>query len=144
LKAALFTKKKFERKAAVGGVVKPYLAQIPEEEAVKKGQIKKIVSRLEEELLREVVLDERTRFDGRRLDEIRDIEVLTGVLPRTHGSALFTRGETRPGHRHPRHQPRRPGDRGVRGREHPEVHAALQLPPVLRRRGEVPARPRPA
>jgi len=94
LKAALFTKKKFERKAAVGGVVKPYLAQIPEEEAVKKGQIKKIVSRLEEELLREVVLDERTRFDGRRLDEIRDIEVLTGVLPRTHGSALFTRGET--------------------------------------------------
>jgi len=40
------------------------------------------------------VLDERTRFDGRRLDEIRDIEVLTGVLPRTHGSALFTRGET--------------------------------------------------
>ncbi len=94
LKAALFTKKKFERKAAVSGVVKPYLAQVPEEEAVKKGQIKKIVSRLEEELLREVVLNERTRFDGRRLDEIRDIEVLTGVLPRTHGSALFTRGET--------------------------------------------------
>src|SRR4051794_922545 len=94
LKAALFTKKKFERKAAVRGVVKPYLAQVPEEEAVKKGQIKKIVSRLEEELLREVVLNERTRFDGRRLDEIRDIEVLTGVLPRTHGSALFTRGET--------------------------------------------------
>jgi polyribonucleotide nucleotidyltransferase len=94
LKFALSTKKKFERKAEVNGVVKPYLAQIPEEEAAKRGQVKKIVSRLEEELLREVVLNERTRFDGRRLDEIRDIEVLTGVLPRTHGSALFTRGET--------------------------------------------------
>jgi polyribonucleotide nucleotidyltransferase len=94
LKFALSTKKKFERKAEVNGVIKPYLAQIPEEEAAKRGQVKKIVSRLEEELLREVVLNERTRFDGRRLDEIRDIEVLTGVLPRTHGSALFTRGET--------------------------------------------------
>jgi polyribonucleotide nucleotidyltransferase len=94
LKFALFTKKKFDRKAEVNGVIKPYLAQIPEEEAAKRGQVKKIVSRLEEELLREVVLIERTRFDGRRLDEIRDIEVIASVLPRTHGSALFTRGET--------------------------------------------------
>ena len=35
-----------------------------------------------------------TRFDNRRLDEIRNIEIEVGVLPRTHGSALFTRGET--------------------------------------------------
>ena len=39
-------------------------------------------------------MDERTRFDGRRLDEIRDISIEVGLLPRTHGSALFTRGET--------------------------------------------------
>jgi polyribonucleotide nucleotidyltransferase len=94
LKAALFNKHKFERKHAVNAVIKPYLAQVPEDEAAKKGQIKKIVSRLEEEILREVVLNDRTRFDGRRLDEIRNIEVEAGVLPRTHGSALFTRGET--------------------------------------------------
>ncbi len=94
LKAALFTKKKFERKAAVNAVVKPYLEQIPEEEAPKKAQVKKIVSRLEEEILREVVLDERTRFDNRRLDEVRSIDVQVSLLPRTHGSALFTRGET--------------------------------------------------
>src|SRR6185295_14498987 len=94
LKAALFTKKKFERKAAVNAVVKPYLEQIPEEEAQKKAQVKKIVSRLEEEILREVVLDERIRFDGRRLDEVRSIDVQVSLLPRTHGSALFTRGET--------------------------------------------------
>jgi polyribonucleotide nucleotidyltransferase len=94
LKSALFTKKKFERKSAVNAVVKPYLERIPEEEAAKKGQVRKIVSRLEEEILREVVLNDRIRFDGRRLDEIRAIEVEAGLLPRTHGSALFTRGET--------------------------------------------------
>jgi polyribonucleotide nucleotidyltransferase len=94
LKAALFTKKKFERKDAVAKVVKPYLEQIPAEELEKKSQVKKIVSVLEEEILREVVLRERTRFDSRRLDEVRQIDIEVGLLPRTHGSALFTRGET--------------------------------------------------
>ncbi|HYU32699.1 MAG TPA: polyribonucleotide nucleotidyltransferase [Thermoanaerobaculia bacterium] len=94
LKAALFTRKKFERKDAVNAVVKPYLEQLPAEEPEKKGQVKKIISRLEEEILREVVLNERTRFDSRRLDEVRSIEIEAGILPRTHGSALFTRGET--------------------------------------------------
>jgi polyribonucleotide nucleotidyltransferase len=94
LKGALFTKGKFERKAAVNGVVKPYVEQIPEDQADKKLHAKRIIGRLEEEILREVVLNEHTRFDGRRLDEIRPIEVEVGLLPRTHGSALFTRGET--------------------------------------------------
>ncbi|MEO1365686.1 MAG: polyribonucleotide nucleotidyltransferase, partial [Acidobacteriota bacterium] len=49
---------------------------------------------LEEDLLAEAVLEHRRRFDGRALDEVRDVNVGTGVLPRTHGSALFTRGET--------------------------------------------------
>ena len=94
LKAALFTKKKFERKDAVSAVVKPYIEQIPAEESAKRGQVKKIISRLEEETLRDVVLNERTRFDNRKLDEIRQIDIEVGLLPRTHGSALFTRGET--------------------------------------------------
>ncbi len=94
LKAALFTKKKFERKAAVGAVVKPYVEQIPAEEVEKKANVKKVVSRLEEEILREVVLNDKIRFDNRRLDEIRPISIDVGLLPRTHGSALFTRGET--------------------------------------------------
>jgi polyribonucleotide nucleotidyltransferase len=93
-KAALFRKGKFERKEAAAAVTKPYLEAIPEEEATRRGQVKKILTRLEEEILREVVLDERTRFDDRRLDEIRPIAVEVGLLPRTHGSALFTRGET--------------------------------------------------
>jgi polyribonucleotide nucleotidyltransferase len=94
LKAGLFRKGKFERKDAVTAVTKPYLDAIPAEDAARRGQVKKIITRLEEEILREVVLDERTRFDGRRLDEIRSIDVEVGLLPRTHGSALFTRGET--------------------------------------------------
>ncbi|HEY0781957.1 MAG TPA: polyribonucleotide nucleotidyltransferase, partial [Thermoanaerobaculia bacterium] len=94
LKAALFRKGKDERKQSVAAVTKPYLEQIPADEAERKGQTKKIITRLEEEILREVVLQERTRFDNRRLDEIRDIAVDVGLLPRTHGSALFTRGET--------------------------------------------------
>ena len=94
LKAALFTTKKFERKAAVKAVTKPYLDQLPAEEPDRRKQVGKIISRLEEEILREVVLNDRTRFDNRRLDEIRNIDIEVGLLPRTHGSALFTRGET--------------------------------------------------
>jgi polyribonucleotide nucleotidyltransferase len=43
---------------------------------------------------RALILDKKVRTDGRQLDEVRPIECLTGVLPRTHGSALFTRGQT--------------------------------------------------
>ncbi|MDX1996244.1 MAG: polyribonucleotide nucleotidyltransferase, partial [Thermoanaerobaculia bacterium] len=98
LKAALQTKGKFERRDAVKAVRDPYLdanfpADSPEGLDLRE-KAKKIFSALEEFWLREVVLKERTRFDGRALDEIRPITIEVGVLPRTHGSALFTRGET--------------------------------------------------
>ena len=94
LAAALKTKGKFERKHRVHEVTDPYLEAVPAEDEAKRGQLKKVFSGLEEEILRDVVMGERTRFDGRRLDEIRDISIDVGLLPRTHGSALFTRGET--------------------------------------------------
>ncbi len=94
LRDALHTSGKFERKSAVKKVVEGFLANVPEEDEDKRTQIKKALKKLEEELLAEAVLERQTRFDGRRLDEVRDIEVQTGLLPRTHGSALFTRGET--------------------------------------------------
>jgi polyribonucleotide nucleotidyltransferase len=97
LEAALFRKGKFERKDSAAAVTKPYLEAIPEtaeDGSKRRAQVKKILSRLEEEILREVVLEKHTRFDDRRLDEIRPIAVEVGLLPRTHGSALFTRGET--------------------------------------------------
>ena len=49
---------------------------------------------MKEELFRNQVLNERKRTDGRGFKEIRPIDIQVGLLPRTHGSALFTRGET--------------------------------------------------
>jgi len=94
LTRALHTAGKFERKAAVAEVVDPYLEQIADEDDGKRLQVKRIIKRLEEDLLRQAVLEAGKRFDGRTLDEIRNIEIDVGPLPRTHGSALFTRGET--------------------------------------------------
>ncbi len=57
-------------------------------------QVKEILERIEKEEMRRLILDERRRADGRSLEEVRPITCETGVLPRTHGSALFTRGQT--------------------------------------------------
>ncbi|MFN7962036.1 MAG: polyribonucleotide nucleotidyltransferase [Thermoanaerobaculia bacterium] len=94
MKQALFTKGKFARKAAVDQVIEAYLAAIPAEEAARKEHSGKVAHQLEEEILRDSVLHEQRRFDDRRVDEVRDIDIEAGLLPRTHGSALFQRGET--------------------------------------------------
>jgi polyribonucleotide nucleotidyltransferase len=94
LKVALHTAAKFERKAAVSEVQKAYIAAISEDEPEKRTQVKHIFEALEEEILYDSILDEGMRFDGRRTDQVRPIEIEVGLLPRTHGSALFTRGET--------------------------------------------------
>ncbi|MCX7676421.1 MAG: polyribonucleotide nucleotidyltransferase, partial [Alteraurantiacibacter sp.] len=54
----------------------------------------KTLKKLEADIVRTAILKEGKRIDGRRLDEVRPIEAIVGFLPRTHGSALFTRGET--------------------------------------------------
>jgi len=92
--AALHTKKKFDRRDAVKAVTERYLGSIAEDEEDKRSAAKKVFDRLEDEIMRKAILQNGTRFDGRRSDEIRSIEISTGELPRTHGSALFTRGET--------------------------------------------------
>jgi polyribonucleotide nucleotidyltransferase len=94
LRGALHTVGKFERRDAVAEVTRPLFEKIGDDDEESRKTLKSIVSRLEEEMLREAVLQSSTRFDGRGLDEIRDIAIEVGVLPRTHGSALFTRGET--------------------------------------------------
>lgn len=53
-----------------------------------------LVDEMVKKTMRSLIVDERTRADGRRMDELRKITCETGVLPRVHGSALFTRGET--------------------------------------------------
>ncbi|MCK4549851.1 MAG: polyribonucleotide nucleotidyltransferase, partial [Candidatus Krumholzibacteria bacterium] len=67
-----------------------YGEEFPESEKV----IKNIMHDLEREAVRKMILEEKVRTDGRAYDEVRGIDCEIAVLPRTHGSALFTRGET--------------------------------------------------
>ncbi len=76
--------------------VKELKAKLKEEYAENEAlaDLSGILHDLEEKILRTEVLESRQRLDGRRFDEVRSISNEVGVLPRTHGSALFTRGET--------------------------------------------------
>jgi len=65
-----------------------------EEYAEKEGDIKESVHKLEKKCVREMIYKEHKRPDGREIDEIRPLSCEVGVLPRTHGSALFSRGQT--------------------------------------------------
>lgn len=75
-------------------VQEEYLATFPEGSDVNTSLIKTYFHDLVWEASRRLVLDERVRLDGRKLDEIRQISTEAGYLPGPHGSALFTRGET--------------------------------------------------
>jgi len=67
---------------------------VTEESGYTKGQIKAALSEIEEEEVRKYIINKKQRVDGRKFDEIRQITCEVGVLPRTHGSSLFTRGQT--------------------------------------------------
>ena len=58
------------------------------------GQVKKVVDSIEGLVVRRMITDDKTRTDGRKMDEIRPLSAMIDLLPRTHGSAVFTRGET--------------------------------------------------
>ncbi len=70
------------------------LEELSETYGSRVGEIKNMIHDLEKEMVRRMVLEERRRIDGRPFEQVRDIECIVGVLPRVHGSALFTRGET--------------------------------------------------
>jgi len=70
------------------------LEDIPEENEDERIEVKEIFYQIQKKLVRDLILNEKKRADGRRFDEIRPISIEVGMLPRTHGSALFTRGET--------------------------------------------------
>jgi polyribonucleotide nucleotidyltransferase len=67
---------------------------IPEEDEAGRKKAGKYFDLLREQIFREQVIKDRRRPDGRKFDQIRDIWIEVGVLPRTHGSSIFTRGET--------------------------------------------------
>jgi polyribonucleotide nucleotidyltransferase len=91
---AMQTKGKLESYARMKRVRDAYVASIPEDQTEKRAAVAPVYDGLREKLLRSEILGHGRRLDGRRFDEIRAITSEVGVLPRTHGSALFTRGET--------------------------------------------------
>jgi polyribonucleotide nucleotidyltransferase len=94
LRESLLTTGKHARKDAVKKVIEGILATVPVDDPDKLSATKAAIEEMERQIFRNVVLNERQRVDGRKFDEIRPITVELGVLPRTHGSAIFTRGET--------------------------------------------------
>ena len=92
-KAAINDKKK--RSEAFSAVKDEFREQFTEEELEEKGKmIKAYLHDVEKDAVRNMVLDEKLRLDGRKLDEIRPIWCEVDYLPSAHGSAIFTRGET--------------------------------------------------
>jgi polyribonucleotide nucleotidyltransferase len=85
---------KLENYGTVDQVLSDLIAGIPEGEVERKVDAKAIFKELKEKVLRDEILERGKRLDGRRFDEIRAITIEVGVLPRVHGSAVFTRGET--------------------------------------------------
>jgi polyribonucleotide nucleotidyltransferase len=96
LREALDTTKKdkLTSYAAVDALRKEILENYPESDLEARGMAQKVFSYLKEKIFREDILERRQRPDGRKFSEIRPISCEVGWLPRTHGSALFTRGET--------------------------------------------------
>ncbi|MGE3273543.1 MAG: polyribonucleotide nucleotidyltransferase [Vicinamibacterales bacterium] len=94
LTEAMRIKGKLENYGQVDKVLKDLIAGLPEEQAHRAGEVKGIFSALQEKVLRDEVLERSVRLDGRQFDEIRPIWIESTVLPRVHGSAVFTRGET--------------------------------------------------
>jgi polyribonucleotide nucleotidyltransferase len=94
LSEAMRIRGKLENYERVDQLLEELIASLPEEEVQRKVEAKAIFKELKERVLREEILDRNARLDGRRFDEIRPIWAEVGVLPRTHGSAVFTRGET--------------------------------------------------
>ncbi len=96
LREALDTtgKDKLTSYAAIDALKKEVVESYPEDDLEKRGKAGKAFSHLKEKIFREDMLGKRRRPDGRKFSEIRPISCEVGWLPRVHGSALFTRGET--------------------------------------------------
>ena len=94
LTAAYQIAEKLDRYAAVDKVRDAAVEKLASEDGFSADEIKGAFSKVEKSIVRGRIVAGEKRIDGRNLDDVRPISVRTGVLPRTHGSALFTRGET--------------------------------------------------
>jgi polyribonucleotide nucleotidyltransferase len=91
---AMRIKQKLESYGQVDAVLADLLESLPEGDAQQKKDAEHIFHELQEKIMRDEALERGVRLDGRKFDEIRPIWTETGILPRVHGSVVFTRGET--------------------------------------------------
>ncbi len=85
---------KQERYAAVSQIKEEIVAELADEELNNRGEISDIFSALQKRVVRQMIIRDQVRIDGRDMKTVRPITCEVGLLPRAHGSALFTRGET--------------------------------------------------
>ena len=94
IREALSYSEKMVRQKKMSEAIDYIIESLKEEYEDKTREIKNAAHDLEKRLVRHMILHEERRIDGRPFNEVRPIECLVGILPRVHGSALFTRGET--------------------------------------------------
>ncbi len=94
LTAAMRIKDKLENYATTDKVIAELVESYPADQPALRADAKIVAKHLKEKVLYDEILNNNVRLDGRKLDEVRPIWIETSVLPRTHGSAVFTRGET--------------------------------------------------
>ncbi|MCX6577993.1 MAG: polyribonucleotide nucleotidyltransferase [Candidatus Aminicenantes bacterium] len=94
LLAAIQTPGKKASEEAAQSILASLVKAIPEENEDERAEAKELFYQIQKKLTRDLILNQGKRADGRGFDEIRPISIEVGMLPRTHGSALFTRGET--------------------------------------------------
>lgn len=94
LREALNTRDKLLRQRKREAARTSVLEALSAEYAEKKTEIDETVHDLEKKMVRRMILEEGRRIDGRSFTDVREIDCIIGILPRVHGSALFTRGET--------------------------------------------------
>lgn len=87
-------KVKVERKEKFDAVFNEYIDGLPEDHEINLDMVKRYFHEIEKQAVRNMMLSEKKRLDGRKFDEIRPIWCEIDYLPSTHGSAVFTRGET--------------------------------------------------
>jgi len=92
--AKLANPSKSGRRESFNAIIEEYVASLPEDHTVNLALANHYFHDIEKEAARQLVLQERYRLDGRKLNEIRNINCEVDYLPSPHGSAVFTRGET--------------------------------------------------
>lgn len=94
VKKAMYITDKDERNLAIDEINEKVSEEFGEKYADKTGDIKEVLYNMQKKVVRHMLLKEKRRPDGRAFDEVRPISCEVGILPRTHGTGLFTRGLT--------------------------------------------------